>query len=64
MTTSAPSIPPPTPPPFSASPTSSQCSQYFGNDKKYICSPRGECRLPTGQFQLFLSCDCSYRRSI
>ena len=23
----------------------------------YICNPRGECRLPTGQFQLFLSCD-------
>ena len=28
----------------------------FRNDKKHICSPRRECLLPTGQFQLFLSC--------
>ena len=24
--------------------------------EKYICSPSRECPLPTGQFQLFLSC--------
>ena len=28
----------------------------FRNDKKYICSPRCECPVPSGQFQLFLSC--------
>ena len=41
--------------------TGSLCAQYFGNDKKYICSPRDGCQLPIGQFQLFLSCDCIYR---
>ena len=34
----------------------SQCAQLFQNDKKYICSPRRDCPLPTGQFKLFLSC--------
>ena len=32
--------------------------------KKYICSTRCECPLPTGQFQLVLSCDCFMQVSI
>ena len=32
--------------------TGGQCDQHFGNDKKYICSPRvdADCRVPTGHY--------------